>query len=198
MAPFSKVTRYHWSKRLFDLLLVIISIPVVLPLYVLLSVFILFYCGSPVLHWSNRIGKNNQKFSMPKFRSMKISTPIVETGKLANPEKHYNKAGFFLRRTSLDELPQIYTVAIGKMSFVGPRPALYNQYRLIEKRQKLKIHELIPGITGWAQINGRDSITDCEKIKLDKIYLEKKSLTFDLKILFLTILKIIKKEHISH
>ena len=135
---------------------------------------------------------------MPKFRSMKISTPIVETGKLPNPKKHYNKAGLFLRRTSLDELPQIYTVAIGKMSFVGPRPALFNQYRLIEKRQKLKIHKLIPGITGWAQINGRDSITDGEKIKLDKIYLEKKSLTFDLKILFLTIFKIIKKEHISH
>ena len=152
----------------------------------------------PVLYWSDRIGKNNKVFKMPKFRTMHLNTPALATHLLANPDKYCTQVGKFLRKSSLDELPQLYSVLMGDMSFVGPRPALFNQDDLIELRTKKGIHTLIPGITGWAQINGRDDLPIPEKVDLDEYYLNHRSFIYDLKTLFMTFLSVINSQGVQH
>ena len=185
-------------KRLFDLftaviLLVLLSIPMVL-------IFILIRATSngSAVYWSDRIGKGNKIFKMPKFRSMKIGSPIVATHLIKDVDLYLTPIGKFLRRFSLDELPQLYSILKGDMSFVGPRPALYNQDDLVLLRREKCVDNLVPGLTGWAQINGRDNITISEKVKLDVEYLELKSFWFDLKILKATLTKSINNDGISH
>ena len=151
---------------------------------------------SPI-YWSDRIGKNNKIFKMPKFRTMKMNTPELATHKLKNPNQWLTYFGSFLRRSSLDELPQIISIIKGDMSFVGPRPALYNQYDLIEMRTKRNVHRLIPGITGWAQIHGRDEISIIEKVEFDKYYLDNRSFFLDLKIIWLTIIKVLTSDGVK-
>jgi O-antigen biosynthesis protein WbqP len=150
------------------------------------------------MYWSNRVGRNNKLFSMPKFRTMKVNTPAVATHLLKNPDHYLTPVGSFLRKTSLDELPQLWSIIKGDMSFVGPRPALFNQEDLIALRTQSGVSQLLPGLTGWAQINGRDELPIIEKVKLDIEYLHKKSVSFDFKILFLTFVKVLRKEGIQH
>ena len=150
------------------------------------------------IHWSERVGRNSVNFMMPKLRTMKIDTPNVATGMLRTPEVYITKIGWFLRRTSLDEVPQLWSILIGDMSFVGPRPALFNQYDLIQQRRELGIDSLKPGLTGWAQINGRDEISLEEKIELDRWYLEHRCLRLDLNILMRTFWQAFHQEKISH
>lgn len=151
-----------------------------------------------VIHWSKRIGLDNKKFLMPKFRTMSLDTPQVATHKIKNSKRYLTKFGRFMRKYSIDELPQLYSVFKGDMSFVGPRPSLFNQYDLISLRKKNKISTIKPGITGWAQINGRDDISIIKKISLDKYYLKNMNLYLDIKIIFLTIFSILKKKNIKH
>lgn len=154
--------------------------------------------GSPVIYWSQRIGRGNAAFMMPKFRSMKLDTPVLATNLLVNPHSFLTPMGGWLRKTSIDEIPQLWSIIKGDMSFVGPRPALYNQMELINLRQEYRVHSLKPGLTGWAQVSGRDEISDQEKVNLDKEYLIHKSLKFDIYIILLTIRKVISRESISH
>lgn len=152
----------------------------------------------PVLYWSDRIGKNNVIFKMPKFRTMYSSTPVVATHLLENAQSHVTACGKVLRRSSLDELPQLFSVFMGDMSFVGPRPALYNQYDLIELRTLKGIHKLLPGITGWAQVNGRDELPIPIKVELDEYYMCNQSILLDLSIIFKTILNVFRMVGVSH
>ena len=152
----------------------------------------------PVLYWSDRVGKNNKIFKMPKFRSMLTDTPAVATHLLDNPDTYLSPIGGFLRRTSLDELPQLFSVLKGDMSFVGPRPALFNQEDLIALRKEKGVDRLLPGITGWAQVNGRDELSIPDKVALDVEYLNRQSFWFDMKILWMTFLKVIKRDGVSH
>jgi O-antigen biosynthesis protein WbqP len=165
---------------------------------ILISVLISFTSKGSILHWSERVGKNNLIFKMPKFRTMKINTPQLATHLLKNSSDVMTPIGNFLRKFSLDEIPQLWSILIGDMSFVGPRPALFNQNDLIILRSSQGVHKLLPGLTGWAQINGRDDLGIEDKVKRDVEYLEKHSFLFDLKILWFTILKVIKKDGISH
>ena len=151
-----------------------------------------------ILYWSDRVGRNNRIFSMPKFRSMRIGTPEVATHLLLNPSAHLTPIGPFLRKSSLDELPQLWSILMGEMSFVGPRPALFNQDDLTALRTQQGVHTLTPGLTGWAQINGRDELPLPEKVALDVDYLEKKSFWFDIKILWLTALKVLLGHGVVH
>ena len=151
-----------------------------------------------ILYWSDRVGRNNRIFSMPKFRSMRIGTPEVATHLLLNPSAHLTPIGPFLRKSSLDELPQLWSILMGEMSFVGPRPALFNQDDLTALRTQQGVHTLTPGLTGWAQINGRDELPIPEKVALDVDYLEKKSFWFDIKILWLTALKVLLGHGVVH
>ena len=185
-------------KRIFDFvlsfnLLIILMLPILL-----IFVFTRGTSNGPAIFWSDRIGKDNKLFKMPKFRTMYVNTPNVATHLLENSEKYITPFGFFLRRYSLDELPQIWTIFIGKMSFVGPRPALYNQYDLIDLRAKKGVNKILPGLTGLAQINGRDNLSIKEKVKMDYEYLKQRSLYLDMKIIFKTFLTTIKKTDISH
>ena len=152
----------------------------------------------PVLYWSDRVGRHNRIFKMPKFRSMRIDTPAVATHLLQNPEQWLTPIGSFLRKSSLDELPQLWSILKGDMSFVGPRPALFNQDDLIALRTEKGVHELVPGLTGWAQVNGRDELPIPQKVALDAEYLERRSLLFDMKILWLTALKVLARDGVSH
>jgi len=152
----------------------------------------------PVIHWSKRIGKNNAPFMMPKFRTMKIDTPQVATHLLQNGENYLTPIGSFLRKSSLDEIPQLWSVLIGDMNLVGPRPALFNQDDLVELRTKMGVHQLAPGVTGWAQINGRDDLPIPLKVKFDREYLDKRSVWLDIKIIFLTAYKVLKRSNIQH
>ncbi|MDT8388520.1 MAG: sugar transferase [Thiogranum sp.] len=152
----------------------------------------------PVLYWSSRVGRNNRLFSMPKFRTMLIDTPAVATHLLAEPEAYVTSIGSFLRKTSLDELPQLWSILVGHMSVVGPRPALFNQDDLIHLRTKAGVHTLLPGLTGWAQINGRDELPIPEKVKLDIEYMHRQSFLFDLQIVFLTFIRVLKREDVVH
>jgi len=165
---------------------------------VLIALAIRFSSPGPVLYWSDRVGQHNKIFRMPKFRSMRIGTPAVATHLLANPVDYLTPIGSFLRKTSLDELPQLWSILKGDMSFVGPRPALFNQDDLVALRTNAGIHELVPGLTGWAQVNGRDELPIPEKVKLDIEYLQRRSIVFDLLILCLTLLKILRRDGISH
>ena len=151
-----------------------------------------------VLYWSDRVGQSNTTFQMPKFRTMQLDTPALATHLMNNPEDYLIPIGGFLRRTSLDELPQLYSVLKGDMSFVGPRPALFNQDDLIALRTEKGVDKLVPGLTGWAQVNGRDELPIPEKVDLDTYYMEKRSFCFDLKILWITLLKVFRKEGVSH
>jgi len=152
----------------------------------------------PAFYWSDRVGMNNKLFKMPKFRTMKMDTPIVATHLLDSPDRYLTPVGRVLRKYSIDELPQILSVIMGDMSFVGPRPALYNQYDLIQLRTESGVHRLIPGITGWAQINGRDELPIPDKVKLDEYYLNHKSFAMDLKTLALTVFSVIDSKGVTH
>ena len=177
-------------KRSFDLILVFFfSIFLCLPL-LLLSLIVRLTSQGPALYWSQRVGRNNDFFLMPKFRSMRIDTPAVATHLLLEPDQWLTPIGSFLRKSSLDELPQLWSILKGDMSFVGPRPALYNQDDLIVLRTQAGVHTLRPGLTGWAQINGRNNLSISEKVKLDKEYVDNQSLLFDIKIIILTLFKV--------
>jgi len=152
----------------------------------------------PALYWSDRVGRNNVIFKMPKFRSMRVGTPAVATHLLADARSHLTPIGSFLRKSSLDELPQLWSILAGDMSFVGPRPALFNQQDLIALRTEQGVHTLVPGLTGWAQVNGRDELPIPEKVKLDVAYLQRQSLWFDIRILWLTFVKVLKRDGVSH
>ncbi len=185
-------------KRLFDLVLAVLVLLPLLPLLLLIAVWVRLDSPGPALYWSDRVGRNNKIFSMPKFRSMYIDTPAVATHLLQNPEQMITSAGRFLRRTSLDELPQLWCILRGEMSFVGPRPALYNQADLIELRTSCNVHLLAPGLTGWAQINGRDELPIPRKVELDREYLQRRSMCFDFKIIALTFMRVWRSEGVSH
>lgn len=185
-------------KRLFDLLLVLCAATVLLLPVVLVGLVVRLTSKGPALYWSDRVGRNNKIFRMPKFRSMRVGTPAVATHLLADPCAHLTPIGSFLRKSSLDELPQLWSILRGDMSFVGPRPALFNQYDLIALRTQRGVHELVPGLTGWAQVNGRDELPIPQKVELDAEYLRCKSFRFDLKILGLTAIKVIKRDSVSH
>jgi len=185
-------------KRIFDLLLgVAILVLLVVPM-LLISIAVRLSSKGPALYWSDRVGKNNKIFKMPKFRSMLVNTPDVATHLLNNPDSHLSPIGSFLRRSSLDELPQLFSVLKGDMSFVGPRPALFNQEDLIALRTERGVDKLLPGITGWAQVNGRDELSIPDKVALDTEYLNRQSFWFDMKILWMTFLKVIKRDGVSH
>jgi O-antigen biosynthesis protein WbqP len=185
-------------KQIFDLLLgVAILVLLVVPM-LLISIAVRFSSKGPALYWSDRIGINNAVFKMPKFRSMLTNTPAVATHLLDNPDACLSPIGGFLRRSSLDELPQLFSVLKGDMSFVGPRPALFNQDDLIALRTANGVDKLLPGITGWAQVNGRDELSIPDKVALDVKYLNQQSLWFDIKILWMTFLKVIKRDGVSH
>ncbi|OIR23724.1 sugar transferase [Bathymodiolus thermophilus thioautotrophic gill symbiont] len=185
-------------KRLFDLLLVVVaSILLIIPI-LLVAISVRLTSKGSVLYWSNRIGRNSEIFSMPKFRSMRVDTPEVATHLLKDPNACLSPIGDFLRKTSLDELPQLWSVLRGDMSFVGPRPALFNQIDLITLRKLKRVDELLPGVTGWAQINGRDELSILDKVKLDVEYLDRRSFLFDVRILWMTSLKVVKRDGVLH
>jgi len=185
-------------KYIFDLLLGIVIFALLAILMLLIAIAIFLSSKGPVLYWSNRVGKNNKIFKMPKFRSMLIGTPAVATHLLNDPDAYLSPIGGFLRRSSLDELPQLFSVLKGDMSFVGPRPALYNQEDLIALRKEKGVDKLLPGITGWAQVNGRDELSIPDKVALDVEYLNRQSFWFDIKILWMTFLKVVKRDGVSH
>ena len=185
-------------KRIFDIIFCIFFLPLVLVLLVIIFISIKFISKGPFIHWSDRVGENSIIFSMPKIRTMKINTPQKATHLIKNPEDHLIKYGSFLRKTSLDEMPQIFLILVGKMTLVGPRPALFNQFDLIRIRQEKGIDKLKPGLTGWAQINGRDKLGINEKVAMDYFYLKNQSIYLDLKIIILSLLIIFKKDIISH
>ena len=185
-------------KRLFDLLICFIAGLILLPLFVIITLAVRLTSRGPALYWSDRVGLNNAIFRMPKFRTMQINTPAVATHLLTDPDQYLTPIGSFLRKTSLDELPQLWSIMKGDMSFVGPRPALFNQDDLISLRSQHGVHELVPGLTGWAQINGRDELPIPEKVKLDVEYLQRQSFRFDLKILWLTFIKVVRRDGVSH
>jgi O-antigen biosynthesis protein WbqP len=185
-------------KRAFDLFFgVMLFILLVIPM-LLITIAIRLTSKGTMLYWSDRIGKNNKNFKMPKFRSMLIGSPTLATHLLDNPDVYLSPIGGFLRLSSLDELPQIFSVIKGDMSFVGPRPALYSQDDLIDLRTAKGVDKLLPGITGWAQVNGRDELSIADKVALDVEYLNRQSFWFDLKILWMTFLRVIKRDGVSH
>lgn len=185
-------------KRLFDLVMAsVVAVFLVLPL-LSMALIVRLTSPGPALYWSDRVGRHNRIFRMPKFRSMRIDTPAVPTHLLQNPDQWLTPIGSFLRKTSLDELPQLWSILTGDMSFVGPRPALFNQDDLIALRNKEGVHELVPGLTGWAQVNGRDELPILEKVKLDAEYLQRRSFGFDLWILWLTLLRVLRRDGVSH
>lgn len=185
-------------KRLTDLLVSFVAtVFLALPILIIAIVIRLTSPG-PSIYWSDRVGRHNRLFKMPKFRSMRIDTPAVATHLLQNPNQWLTPIGSFLRKTSLDELPQLWSILKGDMSFVGPRPALFNQDDLIALRTDAGVHELLPGLTGWAQVNGRDELPIPDKVKLDVEYLQRRSFGFDLWILWLTLLKVLRRDGVSH
>ena len=185
-------------KRLFDLFLAFFAALMLVAPICLVALVVRLTSKGPALYWSNRVGIDNAIFKMPKFRSMKVDTPAVATHLLQDPKSVLTPVGDFLRKSSLDELPQLWCILKGDMSFVGPRPALFNQDDLIALRTEKKVHKLLPGLTGWAQVNGRDELPIPKKVDLDVEYLERKSLLFDIYILWLTFLKVIRRDGVSH
>ena len=185
-------------KRLFDLFLVLTAgVVLILPIMIVAAAVRLTSPG-PALYWSDRVGRHNRIFRMPKFRSMRIGTPAVATHLLQDPDAWLTPIGAFLRKTSLDELPQLWSILAGDMSFVGPRPALFNQDDLVALRTERGGHELVPALTGWAQVNGRDELPIPDKVALDVEYLRRHSFLFDLRILWLTVVKVIRRDGVSH
>jgi len=187
-----------FMKRTFDLIISLIAGILILPLFTFITLAVRLTSRGPALYWSDRVGLNNSIFKMPKFRTMQMRTPAVATHLLADPDQYLTSIGSFLRKTSLDELPQLWSIIRGDMSFVGPRPALFNQDDLITSRTQFGVHELVPGLTGWAQINGRDELPIPDKVKLDVEYLERQSFWFDIKILWLTLIKVVRRDGVSH
>lgn len=185
-------------KKSFDLVLALLAMPLLLPLIALVAVLVRLTSPGPALYWSDRVGRYNKIFRMPKFRSMRIDTPALATHLLKNPDQWLTPIGSFLRKTSLDELPQLWSIIKGDMSFVGPRPALFNQDDLITLRTNAGVDKLLPGLTGWAQVNGRDELATPEKVDLDIEYLQRHSFTFDLGILWMTVLKVLRRDGVSH
>ena len=185
-------------KRIFDLLLALLAVIFLLLPIMLVALAVRLTSKGPALYWSDRVGRHNQIFKMPKFRSMRVGTPAVATHLLADPKVYLTPIGSFLRKSSLDELPQLWSILVGDMSFVGPRPALFNQHDLMALRTEQGVHELVPGLTGWAQVNGRDELPIPEKVKLDVQYLRRQSLWFDLRILWLTFVKVLRRDGVSH
>lgn len=185
-------------KRLFDLVLGLAAgLCLLLPL-LLVALLVRATSRGPVLYWSDRVGRRNVIFRMPKFRTMKIDTPAVATHLLDNPDRFLTPVGSLLRKTSMDELPQLWSIIKGDMSFVGPRPALFNQHDLIALRTQHGVHELLPGLTGWAQVNGRDELPIPQKVQLDAEYVRRQSFWFDLHILWLTFVKVLRRDGVSH
>ena len=185
-------------KRFFDFIIALTLVILLLLPILVVAILVLTTSPGPILYWSNRVGKYNEKFKMPKFRSMLESTPVVATHLLANPIKHFTPIGSFLRKSSLDELPQLWCILQGHMSLVGPRPALFNQYDLIELRTQKNIHTIQPGLTGWAQVNGRDEINIVRKVELDTEYLQRRSFAFDVKILWLSFFRVLCRDGVLH
>ena len=185
-------------KRLFDLLLAVSAALALSVLFVVVAVLVRLTSPGPVLYWSDRVGRHNRIFKMPKFRSMRIGTPAVATHLLKDANSHLTPIGSLLRKSSLDELPQLWSIIKGDMSFVGPRPALFNQHDLIELRTRQGVDELVPGLTGWAQINGRDELPIPEKVALDVEYMKRRSLWFDCLIIWKTAVKVVKRDGVSH
>lgn len=186
------------TKRFFDLVVAICAAVIFIVPFFAIIVAVKVSSKGPVFYWSKRVGQNSEYFMMPKFRTMHLGTPEIASDKLQNPDQHMTFVGPFLRRTSLDELPQLISVLKGNMSIVGPRPALHTQHDLIAKRRAMQIDTLLPGITGWAQINGRDDIELGKKLELDRVYLQNQNLLFDIKILFLTALAVIGCSGVTH
>jgi O-antigen biosynthesis protein WbqP len=185
-------------KRLLDMLLATIAILFFLLPLLLTGLLVKSTSKGPIVYWSDRVGRNNRIFKMPKFRTMRVDTPAVATHLLDDAKNYLTPVGGFLRKTSLDELPQLLSILKGDMSFVGPRPALFNQDDLIAQRTKLDIHRLTPGLTGWAQINGRDELPILQKVQLDLEYMQRQSFHFDLKIMVLTAWKVVRRDGVSH
>ncbi|MEQ1557908.1 MAG: sugar transferase [Methyloglobulus sp.] len=185
-------------KRLFDLCLALFALLLlVLPFFVV-AIMVRFTSIGSILYWSDRVGQYNSIFKMPKFRTMRVDTPAVATHLLSEPDRYLTPAGGFLRRTSLDELPQLWSIIKGDMSFVGPRPALFNQDDLVALRTEQGVDQLVPGLTGWAQVNGRDELPIPQKVKLDVEYMQKKSFGFDLYVIWLTLIKVIRGDGVVH
>jgi len=185
-------------KRTLDLLASLMALGLLCVPLLLLALLVAVTSKGPILYWSDRVGQHNRIFRMPKLRTMKTGTPAVATHLLDNPQAHLTPVGGFLRRTSLDELPQLWSILMGEMSWVGPRPALFNQTDLIDMRTQAGVHQLVPGLTGWAQVNGRDEIALTDKVQLDTEYLQRQSFVFDLHILWLTVRKVVRREGITH
>lgn len=185
-------------KRFFDLLLALMATAALALPILLVALAVRLTSPGPALYWSDRVGRHNRIFRMPKFRSMRVDTPAVATHLLQDPKAWLTPIGSFLRKSSLDELPQLWSILVGDMSFVGPRPALFNQDDLVALRTGAGVHELVPGLTGWAQINGRDELPIPEKVALDVEYLRRRSFLFDCRILWLTALKVIRRDGVSH
>jgi O-antigen biosynthesis protein WbqP len=185
-------------KKFFDIAIgLLLFILLVIPI-LLIAITIKITSKGSVLYWSERVGRENVNFWMPKFRTMRTGTPAVATHLMSNPDAYLSPIGGFLRRNSLDEMPQLWSILKGDMSFVGPRPALFNQYDLILLRTEKGVDKVVPGLTGWAQVNGRDELPIPEKVVLDVEYMEMQSLWFDLKILWLTVLKVVRRDGVSH
>jgi O-antigen biosynthesis protein WbqP len=185
-------------KRVMDLILAIALSLALSPLLLMVACLIRLTSKGPAVYWSNRVGRDNQIFRMPKFRTMRTDTPQIATHLLAKPDAYLTPIGGFLRKTSLDELPQLWSILRGELSFVGPRPALFNQDDLIALRTQLGVHQLVPGLTGWAQVNGRDELSIPIKVQFDQEYLERQSLGFDCRIMLLTAIKAVRREGVSH
>ena len=185
-------------KRVFDICLGCLAALILFMPVLLVAMAVRLTSKGPALYWSDRVGRNNVIFKMPKFRSMRVGTPAVATHLLADARSHLTPIGSLLRKSSLDELPQLWSILAGDMSFVGPRPALFNQQDLIAMRTEQGVHTLVPGLTGWAQVNGRDELPISQKVELDVAYLQHQSLLFDIRILWLTFVKVLKRDGVSH
>jgi O-antigen biosynthesis protein WbqP len=185
-------------KRMLDLCLALIALALLIVPIIVIAALVRLTSKGSAIYWSDRVGRNNLIFKMPKFRTMRIDTPAVATHLLANPAQYLTPIGSFLRKFSLDELPQLWSILKGDMSFVGPRPALFNQQDLIALRTQHGVEKLLPGLTGWAQINGRDELPIPEKVKLDVEYMQRRSVTLDLKIIVFTFLKVARRDGVAH
>lgn len=185
-------------KRFIDFTLALLAASVFLIPFLLLALLVKLTSPGPALYWSDRVGRNNKIFSMPKLRTMRVDTPVVATHLLSDPAQFLSPIGGFLRKSSLDEIPQLWCILKGDMSIVGPRPALFNQHNLIEMRTSHGVHMVRPGLTGWAQVNGRDELPIPEKVKLDLQYVEQQSFAFDIKVILMTVVKVIRRDGIVH
>lgn len=193
-----RVFFYNFLKRILDIILVLISAPLTVPLCIVIAILIKLDSPGPAIYWSSRIGRNSKPFAMPKFRSMIIGTPKIGAEDFVEADRYITTVGKFIRKTSLDELPQLLCVLTGEMSLVGPRPLLFIERRILKQRREYGIDRLVPGISGWAQINGRTIVTTDQKVKLDAWYMENRSLMLDIKIIALTIKKVLLRQDIIH